>query len=626
MAYGYNGKILRVDLSRGSTSIDEPEGNFYRKYLGGEGFVSYYLLKELTPGIDPLSPENRLIFAAGVITGAPLGGSGRNAIGAKSPLTGAIGFSMVGGYWGAELKHAGYDAIIIEGKAEKPVYLWINDGKVEIRDARHLWGKYTAECDRIIRKELGDPQIRVAQIGPAGEKLVRYACVINDIREAAGRTGMGAIMGSKNLKAIAIRGRQAPEMADPRAVRNLAIWLRDNFKMTHARRWHDEGTPAVWSFWNREGVLPTRNYREGVFPEGMGQLDGKTYSDTILVGRASCWACPVKCKRVVEVGEPYTVDPAYGGPEYETLVALGSNCGINNLKDIVKAHQLCNAYGLDTMSTGDTIAFAMECFEKDILTVKDSGGLELSFGDAEAQVRAVEMIGRREGLGELLGEGVVRAAKAIGKGAEEYAMHVKGQGIPGSLPSFKPVYGLGLAVSPVGANHNLCLHDDTFMTEGPQLEQLKALGVLEPFPVTELSPAKVRGYIYYSLWRHMQNSAVACWFVPWSIPQYVEIVRGVTGWNTSSWELMKVGERCVNMTRAFNIREGFTREDDSLPERFFTAVPSGTLQGDCITKEKLEQGKDMYYKMMGWDEVRGAPKLEKLQELGIDWVAEHWHK
>ncbi len=619
MPYGYNGKILRINLSRGSTQVEEPDSSFYRRYLGGRGFVSYYLLRELRAGISPLSPENKLIFATGVITGAPVGGCGRNSVGAKSPLSGGYGDAEVGGYWGAELKRAGYDAIIVEGRADEPVYLWIEDGRVELKDAKRLWGKPTAEAQRMIHEELGDPLIRVAQIGPAGENLVRYACVINDLAHAAGRTGMGAVMGSKNLKAIAVRGHKNLGMADPKAVSSLAKWLRDNF-VTLARRLYDEGTAGgLWSL-NRNGGLPTRNFQEGVF-EGATKINGRVLRDTILVARRSCWACPIRCKREVVVREPYNVSPAYGGPEYETIASLGSNCGIDSLEAIAKGNELCNANGLDTISTGVVIAFAMELFERGILTEKDTNGMKLSFGNAEAMVKMVEMIAGREGIGDLLAEGVARASERIGKGAEDFALHVKGQEIPMHEPRYKQGMGLGYAVSPTGADHVHNIHDDMFNREGRELENLKALGVLEPLPLTDLSPAKVRMLIYFTNWRHLLDCLSLCVFIPFNYSQVADLVKGVTGWNTSLWELMKVGERCVTMARAFNIREGFAKDDDRLPRRFFEPFTSGPLQGVSIKKEELERARDIYYSMMGWDEATGTPKLGRLQELGIEWVA-----
>ncbi len=611
---GYNGKILRVDLSRGVISVDEPDETFYRRYIGGTGFIVYFLLREVAAGADPLGPENKLIFAAGPVTGVPVAGGGRNSVGAKSPLTNGYGEAEVGGYWGAELKHTGYDAIIIEGKSDNPVYLWIEDGKVEIKDARHLWSKTTAECQKLIQEELGDDLIRVAQIGVAGENQVRYACIVNDINHAAGRTGMGAVMGSKKLRAIAVRGHQGVALADAKAVNSLARWLRDDLK-TSAAQWSANGTQTLVASANAGGRLPTRNFQQGVF-EGADKISHEAYFKNILKGRGSCYACPIHCKPEVATGEPYNVDPLYGGPEYETLAALGSNCGIDNLEAIAKGNELCGAYGLDTITTGGCIAFAMECFERGILTDKDTDGLKLNFGNAEAMVQLVEMIARKEGIGKVLAEGVVQAASAFGKGAENFAIHVKGQGLPFHMPRHRPGLGVGYAVSPTGAEHEANFYDSPVVSDS-----FKALGILEPLPQQELSAAKIRMLVYGSLWPHLINCLLFCDFVPLSTDRKVDLIRGITGWHTTIWELMKVSERCITMARAFNIQAGKTKADDYLPRRCFTPIPAGPLEGVSIDEEEFKKAVETYYAMVGWDN-NGVPTLAKLQELDIEWVAE----
>ncbi|MFC1870320.1 aldehyde ferredoxin oxidoreductase family protein [Chloroflexota bacterium] len=617
---GYNGKILRVNLSHSSISVDEPDESFYRRYLGGTGFISYFLLKEVPRGADPLGAENRLIFATGPVTGAPVIGSGRNSIGAKSPLTNLFGTGQVGGYWGAELKHAGYDAIIIEGMAENPVYLWIKDGQVEIRDASHLWGMTTGDCEKTIKQELGDRNIRIAQIGAGGENLVRYACVINDLRDACGRGGIGAVMGSKKLKAIAVRGHQNVALADAETISAIAKWFRDNFKnIKSLANMSAHGTAGSLSSFNRIGTLPTRNFQEGVF-EGASQISGEAIESGALQERRGCYACPIQCKAVVSVGERYNVDPIYGGPEYETQAALGSLCGVADLGAMLKGNELCNAYGLDSISTGVTIAFAMECFKRGILTEKDTGGLALNFGHAEAMLQMIEMIARREGFGQVLAEGSARAAQAIGRGAEEFAMHVKKQEIPMHDPRLKQGMGLGYTIHPTGADHNDNIHDTDFETKISH--KLNSLGIFEPLPLNDLGPAKVRLLHYGATWQHLLNCLVVCNFITFTTRQVVDLVRAATGWPTSVFELMKTSERCIQMTRAFNIREGMSADEDRLPERFFTPFPSGPLQGVKIEKETLVKARNIYYDMVGWDKESGAPTRGKLQELGIEWVAE----
>jgi len=407
--YGYNGKILRVNLSEDKLLIEEPSENFYRKYIGGWGIISYYLLKELKPMIDPLGPENKLIFATGPITGSPVAGGGRNAVGAKSPLTGGFGAGEAGGFFGAELKHAGFDAVIIEGKADSPVYLWIHDGKAEIRDAKHLWGLSTKESQEIIRRELGDKMIRTAQIGPAGEKKARYSCIINDLTNAVGRGGMGAVMGSKNLKAVAVRGHGKTGLYDREKLRMLSEWLIKRVKEQEKKRGESKEKEIVYV---PNGNLPIRNFRDGEFPEWTAiSGEGMLRAGLVRRGMVTCYACPINCKTRPKEG---IIDPDYGGPEYETAASLGSCCGVGDPEAVLKGQELCNKYSLDSISTGVTIAFAMECFERGILTEEDTGGIKLTFGNAEAMVKMIEMIGERKGIGDLLAEGSMRAAEKIG--------------------------------------------------------------------------------------------------------------------------------------------------------------------------------------------------------------------
>ncbi|MEE9399031.1 MAG: aldehyde ferredoxin oxidoreductase family protein, partial [Dehalococcoidales bacterium] len=509
--YGYNGKILRVNLSNGDISIDELDELFCRRYVGGAGFIAYYLLKEIEARIDPLSPENKLIFAPGPVTGIPISGSGRHCIGAKSPLTGGYGKAEVGGFWGAEFKRTGYDAVILEGKAEKPVYLWIHDGEASIKDASHLWGKNTKETQQAIKAELGDNSLRVAAIGPGGENMVRYACIINDLHSAAGRGGMGAVMGSKNLKAIAVRGHSKPLVAKPEELKKLSQWLLDNQLLW--ANFHKFGTGSMMSADLASGNIPVRNFLSSEFPE-ISQIGAEAIRDTIRIKMETCYACVLQCKKVVKVDEPYSVDPAYGGPEYETLAALGCNCGINNLKAIAKGNELCNAYSLDTISTGASIAFAMECFENGLLNTKDTGGIELSFGNDKAMLRMIELIARREGIGNLLAEGTARAAQQIGNGAMEFAMHVKGYEIPMHEPRVRAGLGLGYAVNPHGADHMDSIQDTFFSVPGAWTPRFESLGI-EILPADELGPSKTSLFRYVQQERIVRDCLVLCVFVPY---------------------------------------------------------------------------------------------------------------
>lgn len=619
MFYGHQGKILRVDLTTGRSEVERPDERLLRTYFGGWGLIAYYLLKEMEPGTDPLGPGNVLIFATGPMTGTPVIGSSRSAVGAKSPLTGGFGEADVGGFWGTELKNAGWDAIVIEGQATEPVYLWIKDDQVEMRDAAHLWGKKTAEVEAILREELRDAHSRVLQCGVAGENLVRYACVMGDITRAAGRTGMGAVMGSKKLRAIAVRGSGETELAERDRLLQMMTWLRYDFQK-QLKDFQEHGTSVRLLSINKAEGLPTRNFQETSF-EGAEKLTGEAMTKTILIGQDACFNCPVGCKRKVKVMGRYETDPTYGGPEYETLTALGACCGIDDLEAVAYGNQLCNAYGQDTISTGVTIAWAMECFERGLLTKEDTGGLELRFGNAQAMVALVEQIAHRQGFGNLLAEGAWRAAQRIGRGTQKYAMQVKGQEIPMRDPRQLFALGLGYAISPTGADHTHNIRDHHYKSERG-IRRVRSLGILEPpLPIDYLGPEKVRLAKYHIDWQVFWNCLGLCMFMPYSTEQLRDVVQMTTGWNSSIFELMKVGERAMALARAFNYREGFTAQDDVAHWRF-SAPESKTSQGRKVPADKMALALDLYYEMSGWDKETGAPIAGKLCELGIDWVAE----
>lgn len=616
MEFGYSGNILRVNLSTNKITIEHPEEFFYRKYIGGEGFVAYFLLKETPKGLNPLSDKNKLIFANGPLTGTNIPGTGRNSIGAKSPLTGAIGVSEVGGYWGAELKHAGYDVIIIEGKANEPKYLWIHDNEVEIKQASHLWGKTTGDTQKLILKELDDKYIRVASIGKSGENLVRYACIINDYRNAAGRSGMGAVMGSKNLKAIAIRGSNKPRVNNKEKIKQILKDTYDIFKGYSHYFAFGTGGNRMEEF-ALSGNLPTRNFRDGRF-EDAKLLDPAIFSEKINLKRETCYACSIRCKKVVSINDPNQIDPIYGGPEYETIAAFGSNCGISDPFTVCKANELCNKYSLDTISAGVTISFVMECFENGIITEKDTNGLKLKFGDSKSMLQTLELIGNREGIGDLLAEGVKIAAEKIGNGSHRFAIHVKGQEVPMHEPRLKHGLGIGYALSPTGAEHMKNFHDDG-LTNQDRMQGFATLSIFDALPLNDLSSKKIKSLIYLTNWRAVENSSIFCFFMPFSINQETELVKAVTGWDVSTWELMKLGERISTMERMFIIREGFNKNDDWLPSRFFKPHTSGALEKISIDPKKFENARNIYYSIMGWNQD-GIPTNIKLNELDIEWI------
>jgi aldehyde:ferredoxin oxidoreductase len=626
MPSGYHGRILHIHLDTLSLEVEMPSESFYRTYVGGSALGMYYLLKHTPAHADPLGPENTLVLALSVLTGAPFSGQSRITAVAKSPLTDAVGDSQAGGFFPAELKFAGFDALVIHGRADKPVYLWIHDGKAELRAAEHLVGKPTGDVDDLLKSELGDQRIQVLQTGVAGENGVLYAALINMANRANGRTGMGAVMGSKNLKAIAVRGKMRPKMADSKGLNGLARWGAAEFPDSDIYGMGLLGTAEVVAPQDRSGGLPTRNYASGTF-EGAQAISGEVMADTILKERDSCYACTVRCKRVVEVADgPFQTDPRYGGPEYETLATFGSYCDIDNLEAIAHANQLCNMYGMDTIACGATIAWAMDCFEQGLIGLEDTGGIALHFGDASAMVQMVELIARREGFGAILAQGSAKAARIIGKGTEDLVVAVKGHELPAHMPQVKRSLALIYAVNPFGADHQSSEHDGSY-TDYP--ERMAQIGLTNPHNNPVLDEEKIgyaltTQYLYSAL-----DSLNLCQFVfgpSWQLydtEQVAEAVRLVTGWEDYSvQDVLAVGERRLNLLRVFNAREGFGREADRLPRKLYKALRGGKSDGIKLDETALEAAKDMYYQMAGWDVRSAAPSRERLESLGLTWVAD----
>ena len=632
MPNGYNGKILHVDLTKGELTVEEPEEAFYRKYLGGSAMGMHYILREMPKGADPLGPENVLTLMTGVTTGAAISGQSRINANAKSPISGGIGDSQGGGFFPAELKFAGFDGIVIKGKSPKPVYLAIINGEAELRDAAHLMGKKTGEVDDIIHAEV-DPKAEILQHGPAAEKGVLFSSLLSMSNRNNGRTGMGLVMASKNLKAVVARGRQRVTLADPKALTELNKTgpkiLPDNPDMPGLAA---EGTATVVLFQNTIGSLPTRNYNEGQF-EYCEDISGGRMVETILKERDTCYACVVRCKRVVEVKDgAYRADPKYGGPEYETLGTFGSYCGVSNLEAAAQASQMCNEYAVDSIAAGATIAFAMECFEKGVITREQTGGLELRFGDADAMLKALDMMLNAEGeFGKTLGQGSERAAKIWGNGAEDYLITVKGAEAPAHMPQAKRSLGLIYAVNPFGADHQSSEHDP-YYEEGVadlNLNRLKMIGLGEPQPGYSLTPEKVRFAYLTEVFYSMLDSVELCQFVfgpAWTLygpAETVEMIRAVTGWDITVDELMEVGKRRLNLFRTFNAREGLDRKDDKLPKKFYKQLQgAGPTAGIALTHEEVESAIDEYYRLAGWT-TNGVPTRETLQKHDIEWAADY---
>ena len=633
MPYGYHGKILHVDLTAGKLEVEEPPEDFYRKYMGGSAMGLYYILRDMPAGVDPLAAENILTLMLSVTTGASISGQSRINANAKSPLTGAIGDSQAGGFFPAEMKFAGVDGLVIKGSSPKPVYLSIIDGDAKLCDAAHLMGKVTGEVEAILKQEVGDPKAEVLQCGPAAEKGVRFSSLVNMSNRNNGRTGMGLVMASKNLKAVVVRGKHKPEVADPNALTSLN---REGPKEMPLNPDMDSlgklGTAGVVMFQNTTGTLPTRNYNEGQF-EGCEPISGEVMYDTVLKERDTCYACVVRCKRVVEISEgPYQVNPLYGGPEYETLATFGSYCGISDLAAVSLANQICNMQGIDTIACGATIAFAMECFEKGIITKEQTGGLELRFGNPEAMLEVLNQIVTNSGpLGKILSQGSARAAKVWGPRAEECLITVKSNEAPAHMPQAKKSLALIYAVNPFGADHQSSEHDPYYEGEPAKLnlDRLKELDLKDPTPPGSLGPEKVRYAAYTQICYSLLDTLELCQFVwgpAWTLygpSDLVRLVNAVTGWRVSLFELMKVGERRLNMLRLFNAREGLDRKQDVLPKKFFKPLAgTGPTAGVSIDPKEFEEALDLYYQIMSWT-PDGIPTRAKLVDLGIEWAAEY---
>ncbi len=616
---GYNGKILRINLTNETAKVEELPPQVAKEYIGGAGFCIKYLYDEVRKGTDPLGPDNKLIFAPGPFTGTTVPCASRMAVAAKSPLTNALGVALTGGHFPTEVKFAGYDAVIIEGRAEKPTYLWIKGNDVKFKDASTLWGLRTNDTQQIIKNDLNDQNVRIACIGPAGEKLSKISCIINEMR-AAGRKGLGAVMGSKNLKAIAVRGSGRVAVASKEklsAARRGMTKAMQESPILYAQ-FSKLGTPMVVDATCALGIFPAKNFAEtGVFAPA--DRIGVEVQMTRNTGAEHCYGCPVGCSqlKLARTG-PYTGILAEG-PEYETMYSFGGETGVDNIDAIIAADRLCDELGLDTISAGVAIGFAMELFEKGILTTADTGGLDLRFGNHEAMITLLRMIGYREGVGALLADGVKAAAAKIGKGSEKYAMHVKGLELPGYDVRGAKAHGLNYATAYTGADHN----------RGYAFQEI--FGIPLPYAVDRFA---VEGKGKLTKWNQdvrmvTCDCATMCAFLlDMAVPHMAtkntaDLMEAVTGLSYTPDEVQMVGERLNNLARAFNVREGFTRADDTLPERLLTEpLKDGASQGNYISKQDLEKMLNEYYAERGWDVETGMPTRRKLAELGLERVAD----
>jgi len=599
--YGLAGKLLRVNLSTGTCVAEPTPVEIYTAYLGGRGVGAYLLTKEVTAGADPLGPDNKLIFTTGPLTGTLTPGAGRMNVAFRSPLTCAYSYSLCGGHLAAEFKFAGYDVVIIEGQASKPVYLWINDAKVELRDAAHLWGLDTHATEDAIRVECRDTRIHTACIGPTGEKLVRYAMIQSDYHREFGRGGAGAVMGSKNLKAIVVRGTGQVSVSDRQHLGRLTedAYL-DLAASPKAKLRRSVGTPEMIDGTNKLGYWGTRNFSTGYFAEASA-INAASLQKDYYEGSMSCYGCPIACGKVSKIKAGKYIDTKIEGPEFETVGLLGANCGIVDQAVIIKATELCDQYGMDTMSAGATVSLAMECFEQGIITTKDTGGMDLSFGSAEGLLLMLEQIVKRQGLGDILAEGSKRAAEHFG--VPELAMQVKGQEFATYEPRGCVGMGLSYAVSTRGGHHMFAPTMGA-ETTGDGSRRLLTEGKAAMVVDTQAQMVVVDSLVLCASMRFAM-----------SLDNQMEFYRAVTGRTLKPVEARYAAEKIIAIERLFNLREGFTRRDDTLPKRALQEpVPDGPSQG---SKVDLEPMLEEYYSLMGYD-TEGWPTADTLKRLELE--------
>jgi aldehyde:ferredoxin oxidoreductase len=610
---GYAGKILRVDLSEETISSMEVTDDFARMYIGGNGFAAKILYDEMKLGVDPLGPDNIYSIMAGPAAGTLLPCAGRVNVHTKSPLTGYFFDSSAGGNFGPELKYAGYDGIVVTGRASRPSYIWIKDGEVEIRDASHLWGMKVSQLHSALIDELGDNRIQIASIGPAGEKLARITGTMFGVN-AAGRGGSGAVMGSKNLKAIVVRGTGSIKVANTDAFMDYVAMLDEKISAApgSGEILPKYGTLATTLSNNKFGVLPTKNWQHEHFDEAES-LGGDYMRDHLFAKHKACHACPIACSKYTYVSSGPYAGTFAKGPEYQTVYGLGTCCNNSSMESVIKASELCNEYGLDTISTGVTIAFALECWEKGILTKEDTGGIELNWGDDAVIVKLVEMIGEREGIGDILAEGSRLASQKIGKDSAKFAIQNRGCEIAGHSARGAKGFALGYATGTRGGSH----HDGR--------ASLERLGTVDRRTIEGKAEytARINHLMAFT------DSLIACHmlegvFSPYDVDEMaVGYLNAATGMDLSLEEGQLAAERIWNLERAFNVREGQRRKDDWLPERFVTeAIPDGPSEGMMIHPDELNRMLDEYYEFRGWDKETGVPTKDRLKKLGLDSIAD----
>jgi aldehyde:ferredoxin oxidoreductase len=603
---GYTGKTLVVDLSRDKIIIEPTNEEFAATYMGGSGYACRLLLDHLTSSTDPLGPENLLVFATGPLVGTAAPNAGRHVVCARSPLTRLWGESNSGGLFGAKMKFAGFDVVVVKGRAAKPTYISAKDGKAELRNAKQLMGEDTQSTQALIKEELNDRTASVSCIGRGGENLVRYAAIMNDWNRAAGRTGLGAVMGSKNLKAIAVSGREKVPIAKPeeftKASSSAFKFIRESGL---AETFRACGTAGAITYMNELGELPSKYFTVGSFDEA-DKIDGTQMKQTILTGTSACFGCPIRCGRVITInGGKYAVGKT-DGPELETLVGFGSNLMCTSMEGISYANELCNRFGIDTISCSVTIGLAYYLYEKGVLTKRDTGGLELKWGEIDPAIELVKMIAERRGIGDLLAEGTREMARKFG--CEEDAMHAKGLEIP--YHDIRGVSGLAVsyAVSPRGACHNFSV---LYLVEMGQI--VPELGLVSAERISDDGKAELA--FNSENFRAVYSAMQMCMFANPSVEDIVSMLSFCTGQKLAPQDLLKTGERIIMAKRVMNLRLGLTPKDDTLPKHALKPLADGPTGGKV---PDLSRQLKEYYALRGWDPTTGHPSRERLRTLGIE--------
>jgi len=608
--FGYIGKILRVDLTESRISTEPLKEDDLKKYIGGSGLASRIIYNELDKSISPLSPDNILVFMTGPLTGTASPSCGRYCVCTKSPLTGLWAEAHAAGFWGPELKFAGYDGIVVQGVANQPVFLSVVDGQAELGDASGLWGKDTYRTEELLKKELGDTNARVASIGQAGEQGVLFASIMNDCGRAAGRCGVGTVMGSKRLKAIAVRGTEVKVIPSAKNemlnefLRRIYVTIRSH---PTAQIYASYGTDGIMSMMHEYGDVPIKYFTQGSWPQGVEKICGEAMAKSILKKQWACYRCIIACGRHVTV---HTLDAERegAGPEYETCASLGSLCMNSDLNVIAEGNDLCNRYGMDTISAGSVIAFAMECYEKGLISVEDTGGINLQWGDRKAIIGLLNKIGMNTEFGAVLAKGVREACKKIGRGSHDFALHVKGLEIPMHDPRAFKGLGLQYATSHRGACHlrGLVYHIE-------QGERIPDIGIHKRYE-RQTTDDKAFPVIAVQNWHDVLDSLIMCKFAIVPPASVLSMLNMVTGWEMKLDELIRVGERTYNLKKVFNLRCGATRSDDTLPKRFLEEpLADGGSKGEVV---QLAAMLNKYYELRGWDE-NGIPTRQKLEDLNL---------